>query len=46
MPGYDPDQFDPPAPVARVELRDPASGAVVADVPMLIDTRADVTLLP
>jgi predicted aspartyl protease len=46
MPKYDADNFDPPAPVAYVTLRDPATGASLSDVPMLIDTGADVTLLP
>ena len=46
MPKYDADNFDPPAPVAYVTLRDPATGATLSDVPMLIDTGADVTLLP
>src|SRR5690606_16777050 len=34
------------APVARVALRDPRTGATATDVPLLIDTGADVTLLP
>ncbi len=46
MPGYDAKQFDPPAPVAYVTLRHPATGASISDVPMLLDTGADVTLLP
>src|SRR5215475_13462345 len=46
MPSYDASDFDPPAPVARVGLRHPQSGATVSDVPVLLDTRADVTLLP
>ena len=46
MPKYDAVNFDPPAPVAYVTLRDPATGASLSDVPMLIDTGADVTLLP
>ena len=46
MPSYDADQFDPPAPVAKVELRHPVTGALISDVPMLLDTSADVTLLP
>lgn len=46
MPKYDAENFDPPAPVAYVSLRDPATGASLSDVPMLIDTGADVTLLP
>lgn len=46
MPKYDADNFDPPAPVATVTLRHSATGASLLDVPMLIDTGADVTLLP
>jgi predicted aspartyl protease len=46
MPAYDATHFQPPAPVAEVSLRHPQSGAVVANVPMLIDTGADITLLP
>jgi hypothetical protein len=46
MPAYDKTLFDPPAPLARVIIRHPTSGATVSDVPMLLDTGADVTLLP
>ena len=46
MPKYDAENFDPPAPVAHVSLRDPVTGATLSNVPMLIDTGADVTLLP
>jgi hypothetical protein len=46
MPTYDGVLFDPPAPLARVALRDPVSGRIVRDVPMLMDSGADVTLLP
>ncbi|MBV6450536.1 MAG: hypothetical protein MHPDNHAH_01260 [Anaerolineales bacterium] len=46
MPKYDTENFDPPAPVATVTLRHPATGVSLPDVPMLIDTGADVTLLP
>jgi len=46
MPKYDSENFDPPAPVAYVTLRNPATGASLSDVPMLMDTGADVTLLP
>jgi len=45
MPAYD-TSSNPPAPVARVTLRDPTSGSMVADVPMLLDSGADVTLVP
>jgi hypothetical protein len=46
MPKYDADNFDPPAPVAYVSLRNPVTGISIIDVPMLMDTGADVTLLP
>ncbi|HJT34637.1 MAG TPA: retropepsin-like aspartic protease [Pirellulales bacterium] len=46
MPIYDGLLFDPPAPLARVVLRDPLTGKTAADVPMLMDSGADVTLLP
>ena len=45
MPTYDA-RFDPPAPVASATLRHPDSGARAPDVPLLIDTGADVSLLP
>ncbi len=43
---YEADHFDPPAPVAHVTLHYSVTGAVVSQVPMLMDTDADVTLLP
>lgn len=43
---YDSRRFDPPAPLALVTLRDPESSRVQSDVPMLIDSGADVTLVP
>jgi len=46
MLSYDEAIFSPPAPVARVTLRDAVGGTNITDVPMLIDTGADVTLLP
>ncbi len=46
MPEYDAENFDPPAPVAYVTLRNPATGTLLSDVPMLSDTGADATLLP
>lgn len=46
MQPYDSSLFTPPAPLARVSLRDLESGASVQDVPLLLDTGADVTLLP
>jgi predicted aspartyl protease len=46
MPKYDAVRHDPPAPVAQVVLRDSDTGATVADVFLLLDTGADITLLP
>ena len=46
MPAYDSSLFDPPAPLARVTLRALNNGNAVTDVPMLIDSGADVTLIP
>ena len=46
MPSYDAARYDPPAPVAHVTLRAETSGAIVSDVPLLIDTGADITLIP
>jgi hypothetical protein len=46
MPAYDHERFNPPAPVAMVTICHPEDGAVEAEVSMLIDTGADVTLLP
>ena len=46
MPTYDTARFSPPAPVGLIELRNPATGKSWPNVPMLLDTGADVTLLP
>ena len=46
MPAYDDDGFAPAASVARVRIRHPDSGESIAEVPMLIDSGADATLLP
>lgn len=46
MPEYDAENFEPPAPVAYVTLRNPVTGVLLSDVPMLIDTGADATLVP
>ena len=37
---------DRPAPLAVVTLRNPGNGTALLDVPMLIDSGADVTLIP
>jgi hypothetical protein len=46
MPAYDGDLFDPPAPLAHVVLRNPVTGIAWRDVPMLLDSGADVTPIP
>jgi hypothetical protein len=46
MPEYDDVNYDPPAPVAWVMLRNPVNGKTLANVPMLLDTGADASLLP
>jgi hypothetical protein len=46
MPNYDALGFHPPAPTAVVTLQDLDHGASLSGVPMLLDTGADVTLLP
>ncbi len=46
MPEYDAENFEPPAPVAHVTIRNPATGVLLSEIPMLIDTGADATLLP
>jgi hypothetical protein len=46
MAAYDAALFRPAAPVARVALRNPSSGQLADNVLMLIDSGADVTLLP
>lgn len=46
MPGYDDRRFSPPAPVIEARLRNPRTGVSAPGVELLIDTGADVTLLP
>lgn len=46
MPTYESTLFHPSAPLAKVTLRDPETNTTVADVPMLLDSGADVTLIP
>jgi len=45
MPRYDASRYNPPAPVAFVSLQR-SGGQPLHDVPLLIDTGADVTLIP
>ncbi len=44
MPAYDAAHFEPPAPLATATAT--ALGRAVADVPMLLDTGADVSTVP
>jgi hypothetical protein len=46
MPAYESNSFRPPAPVALVSVRSPESGAVLPNIAMLLDSGADVSLLP
>ena len=43
---YDAARFDPPAPLALVIVKSEHLGIVIRDVPMLLDTGADVSLIP
>lgn len=46
MPAYDDRSFSPPAPVVSAQVRNPETGEIRSSVLMLIDSGADVTLLP
>ncbi len=46
MPEYDGAHFDPPAPVVQAALRCVESGAMIQGVELLLDSGADITLLP
>lgn len=46
MPAYDDLRFSPPAPVARVMLRSLQTDARCDDIELLLDSGADVTLVP
>jgi hypothetical protein len=46
MPDYDRHQFDPPAPLAKVLVRTPDHTRSIPDVAMLLDSGADVSLIP
>ena len=46
MPDYDARDFDPPAPVASVAIRRQDGQETGSDVRMLIDSGADVSLIP
>ena len=46
MQAYDAARFEPPAPLALVTVKARHHGIEIRDVPMLLDTGADVSLLP
>jgi predicted aspartyl protease len=46
MPAYDASRYDPPAPVVSVTLRNQVSGETQSTCELLLDTGADITLLP
>lgn len=46
MPKYDATSFDPPAPLAQVILRNPENTEQITGASMLLDSGADVTLIP
>jgi hypothetical protein len=46
MQAYDAARFDPPAPLALVTVKSEQFSIEIRDVPMLLDTGADVSLLP
>lgn len=46
MPPYDTSRFSPPAPVVEAAVRNPEDGSVASGISMLLDTGADVTLIP
>src|SRR5262245_38817630 len=46
MPVYNATLFNPPAPLALVMLRNKETGVVLPEVPMLLDSGADITLIP
>jgi predicted aspartyl protease len=46
MPAYDDRHFAPPAPIIQATLRNLRTGARTSGVTLLIDTGADVTLIP
>jgi hypothetical protein len=46
MPSYDDARFDPSAPVARVMLRCVPTGTRCDGIELLVDSGADVTLIP
>jgi len=46
MPAYDGERFSPPAPTSTVSITNPDTGARVDHVSVLLDTGADISVLP
>lgn len=46
MQPYDAVLFKPPAPLARIRMRRSGSTDTLDDIPMLLDSGSDVTLIP
>ncbi len=46
MERYNFELFDPPAPFTRVEIRSQERDTILREIPMLLDSGADVTLVP
>lgn len=46
MPAYDADRAVPPAPYALVTIRHADTKKILTDVPMLLDTGSDASLIP
>ena len=38
--------YDPPAPTARIAIRNPETGKRLKEIEMILDTGSDITLLP
>ncbi len=46
MPAYESGWSETPAPTAQVTFFNPVTGQLCADVPMLLDTGADISMIP
>jgi len=46
MPAYDAILFSPPAPIATISIRNQQKNTTLSNITMLIDSGADVTLIP
>jgi len=46
MPDYDGQLFSPPAPTANISIKNPDTGSTLNGVSVLLDTGADISVLP